>query len=331
MNNQDRERILYSILSGTKIFKIKNQKFVVKTPNVDVLSESNFVYDEVYKESILLGSYRKKDLKDLLIGKGFFRNDEFEFVDKFQSNLESMQKKLYKERENPLLYKSNKESIALLKQKYLNIVTKHNKFDMYTAEGIASYMKILFILKNTVYVNNKTLKYNKKIFDEVLNEYYENVITHEMIREIARNHPWANMWVGLKSNGVIFNEGVSISIDQQLLLLWSKIYDSINESPEPPTHDVINDDDMLDGWMLLQKKKEDNSKYEKFDEVFIVAKDQDEASKINEMNSEFVKQIKTQRLNYIHEKGRVHECDLPDVKLDINLKKVQLEREARNG
>ena len=331
MNHQDRERILYSILSGTKIFKVKNQKIVVKSPTIDILSESNFIYDEVYKESILLGSYRKKDLQDLLLGKGFFRTDEFEFIDKFQHSLETAQKKFYKERENPLQYQSNKEIISLLRQKYLKIITKHNKFDVYTAEGTASYIKTLFILKNTTYHNNKLIKYNKKLFDEILNEYYENVITHDMIREISRNHPWANMWVGLKSNGVIFNEGVSISIDQQLLLLWSKIYDSINEAPEPPSYDVINDDDMLDGWMLLQKKKEDGSKYEKFDEVFIVAKDQDEANQVNEMNSEFAKQIKAQRLQFIQDKGRVHECDLPDVKLDINLKKVQLERESRNG
>ena len=33
------------------------------------------------------------------------------------------------------------------------------------------------------------------------------------------------------------------------------MYDNIQEAAETPSEDVINDDDVLDGWFIVQRKK----------------------------------------------------------------------------
>jgi len=60
------------------------------------------------------------------------------------------------------------------------------------------------------------------------------------------------MWAAFKVNGVVFSQGSQMTLQQQLLLMWSRMYDSIQESVEPPEMDVIEDDDMLDGWLSIQ-------------------------------------------------------------------------------
>ena len=65
--------------------------------------------------------------------------------------------------------------------------------------------------------------------------------------------------------------------------MWSSLYDNIQESPDCPSNEVINDDDMLDGWMIIQKRNREQAKLQKdaenkfgnkkisnADEVFIV-------------------------------------------------------------
>ena len=41
------------------------------------------------------------------------------------------------------------------------------------------------------------------------------------------------------------------------------MYDNIQESMDCPTEDVINDDDMLDGWFIVQNRKREKDKKEK--------------------------------------------------------------------
>ena len=39
------------------------------------------------------------------------------------------------------------------------------------------------------------------------------------------------------------------------IVMWSQLYDNVQESMDAPTKDVIKDDDLLDGWLIVQGKK----------------------------------------------------------------------------
>jgi hypothetical protein len=108
------------------------------------------------------------------------------------------------------------------------------------------------------------------------------------------------------------------------------MYDSVQESMDCPSDDVVNDDDMLDGWFILQKKKRDqekvqseieqstsNSKISNSDEIFVMAGSQKDADKINDSNTHHVQQIKKQRMAVIKHKGAASDLDFQDQQLKM--------------
>jgi hypothetical protein len=108
------------------------------------------------------------------------------------------------------------------------------------------------------------------------------------------------------------------------------MYDNVSEHPDCPEEEVINDDDMLDGWMIYQKRKtEENNKeknatsltnkHKNASEIFVVANKED-AKEIKQLNSsDSLKKIQ-QRANIVSKNKEVNEFDLPDVQQSIKLR-----------
>ena len=108
------------------------------------------------------------------------------------------------------------------------------------------------------------------------------------------------------------------------------MYDNIYESPDAPSEDVINDDDLLDGWTILQKKKREREKAQAeleakmgdkaqgAGEIFLMAGSKNDAERIETMNDVNATMTKKERLHTIRKSdGPVNQQDLPDEKLKI--------------
>ena len=114
------------------------------------------------------------------------------------------------------------------------------------------------------------------------------------------------------------------------------MYDNIAESPDSPSEDVLEDDDMLDGWLLIQRREREKDKKEKSvesvignqkisgaDEVFVAAKSQEDIDRINQLNDMQAAIVREQRLSQIKSSdGGVKHQDLDDVKQDILQEKI---------
>jgi len=100
---------------------------------------------------------------------------------------------------------------------------------------------------------------------------------------------------------------------------------------ECPTEDVINDDDMLDGWFIIQRKKAEserakseldertqNDKIMNSDEVYVFTDSRKEADAIEGMNSVTSSMIKKERLHTIKGKGSAQDQDFRDQKIKIS-------------
>src|SRR5690606_30951918 len=148
---------------------------------------------------------------------------------------------------------------------------------------------------------------------------YSLVLSDTECRELARNEPWRSLWFLNDSKAYhIFNDnGRELTIDQKNILIWSKMYDNIQESPDCPSDDVVDDDDMLDGWFILQKRKrekdraeaelESSTKSQKIknaSEVFVMTSQKD-ADRVERMNDTTASMIKKQRLETIKKQGTV--------------------------
>jgi len=94
----------------------------------------------------------------------------------------------------------------------------------------------------------------------------EGILPIDEIREVARYPEWRLTWVLQRENlHAVFNRSVGdLTINQKLLIYWSRIYDSAFESAEPPSSDIVNDDDKFDAWLanreLASKESHDTKR-----------------------------------------------------------------------
>ena len=120
-------------------------------------------------------------------------------------------------------------------------------------------------------------------------------------------------------------------------MIWSRMYDNVYESMECPTDDVIEDDDMLDGWFILQRKKREkdkaeqeiqsqtnNQKISQSAEIFVFADNKESAKKINETNSVHSQAVKKQRMAVIQSKGEASDLDFQDQQLKIRTQQNEM-------
>ena len=209
---------------------------------------------------------------------------------------------------------------------------KKNGYYGNTCEGIAQLDKSMFLIECCSYVGGEKLDPNSLDLNNLLNKYYSLILKEADSREIARSEPWRSTW-GLRETNTInlfSNRDRELSVDQKNLLIWSRMYDNIQESMECPSDKVIEDDDALDGWFIEQRRKNErekavgviedsiqNDKIKNSQEVIVFADNKTDAKTIHEMNSPSSKVIKKERQEVIKEKGSAVDLDFADQKMRL--------------
>jgi hypothetical protein len=220
--------------------------------------------------------------------------------------------------------------------------TKKHENQQNTCEGIANLEKSLAFIKQCTFIGNEPCDFESIDITNILYEFNSMILKEKDIRELARNDPWRSLWLMRESCDLklFANQDRELSIDQKNLLVWSRMYDNIQESMDCPTDDVIDDDDLLDGWFIIQRKKQekeraeselenrvDNEKISNSQEVFIIAETQKDAENINQVNTYGSQMIKKERMAVIKEKGEAKDLDFRDQQIKMN----QLSNEQFKG
>jgi hypothetical protein len=100
-------------------------------------------------------------------------------------------------------------------------------------------------------------------------------------------------------------------------------------------NDIFDDDDMVDGWLILNKRKSDKdsaqkraeeltNKYPNAGEIFVCNKygtgiEEEDINKISRMNSPESQRLKKERMEALHKAGVLNEVDMPDTKREIQM------------
>lgn len=279
---------------------------------------------QAMREGISHGLVREDDLPTICLEKGFVTKKDLEFLEICQKEVETFQKSLYNNRKKVGEADKIRKLLALNRSRQVEILDKINKYSSFTVEGYANYAKMEYILRHSTTKKGKKCKFKKESVQSLVSFYTSSIILPTTIRYLSRTQPWANTWSSLKANGVVFPQGCQMTLQQQLLLMWSRMYDSIMESAEPPELSVLEDDDMLDGWLALQGDKESGREVKKLSqarEQYIIANNIDEAREIEKMNSPESAKIKRERQKALNEKGELKEFELPDVSRNIMIEK----------
>ena len=332
MTPYEREYFISRIRSGFYLVKLEQLDVKILTPTPE---------DEFYANQVFMDSFdkcRQDDLMtevemvDWLVEKGLWSEEKDRKIEDIEKEIEKLKIEIFNSRSNVKLREQIRLYIRAAEKASIKLRSEKSEYFVNTCEGISLQEKSFETFKRCSFVGGEQLNFEKVDMHDLFHKYNSIVLADKQTRELARNEPWRSLYI-LKDELELFanEKGRQLSLDQKGLLVWSRMYANVQESMECPTEDVINDDDMLDGWFIIQRKKSEserakseleertqNDKIMNSDEVYVFTDSKKEADAIEGMNSVNSSMIKKERLQTIKGKGSAQDQDFRDQKIRIS-------------
>lgn len=347
MTDAEVELLLYRIFSGKLYFFYKNEKYELRSPTIDIRHEAQLLYYNTINEEKYNDWLREDNLEKILITLGLWTMDTTTILKSLHKKNDDLKVSLFNQRALKDKTKENRKNLNNCNDQINSILRKKHEMFSHTLEGYASSIKNEYIVCNTLYKNDKkvfnTDLYNDQnsytLFNTIISEINNYMIDTATFKALARSNIWRTYWNCNKQN--IFANSVSDwTFDQRTLVSISRMYDNVYEHPDCPEDDVINDDDMLDGWMINEKRKIEgkkkqqkmdnlNPKLQKAGEVFLMANTKEEQEEIMALNSDESRNRLKQRAAYLNQNNTATDFQLPDVQMDLKSRSIEMARQQR--
>lgn len=218
-------------------------------PNKDILFKANEICYNTYNEC-LHKTIGDNEVLKLLEQEYGWNYDNEKFLSEFYDTSKQIKIDLFKNMYNPIKKQSLKQKILELEKEFNRLYNIKNSFYDMTAEGIANNEKWSFIVNNCIFDSkNKKITFNIQKTQNIINLILGSALSDKILRDIAKNEPWSSLWYASRGRCIFQGKYSDYSNEQLRLISWSRMYDSIRKSYKPPSEDVIEDDDILDGWM----------------------------------------------------------------------------------
>ena len=334
MENILNERILSRIMQGRLRCSLGGPALYIYEPTKEIIEESFDVYDQCYNEAYFKGVFLKQELLEVLLENDLWSPFDDQEADKIEKNIEEYKLKAFEFFYKTADLKNIKMTIRHLEKQLAKFRNKKHVLDHVSCEGVGEFARSSWIISKTVYNKDLTpYDWSDHPVSSLMDYYNSNKISTDQFRYIARNDPWRSMWnTGKKISGVFEKPSSELSKDQVALCSYSSMYDNVYESSEAPSDKVIEDDDCLDGWFIHQRREYEkqkkqretdelikNPKIANSQEIFLMAKDQEEANKIFDVNHPAVRSTIRNRQQKIQAANgeRISFTEFDDIKQDM--------------
>jgi len=352
MTPEHKELLVNRILSGhvrcVNYQSTNKDVYIINSPNPAIKYEASEIYNESLNRASFYEIMDDDKLETYLLRNKLWTPEKQNRLDALPKEIEDVKVNLFTAINNAQQRIKCRQELEAKKQAAEELFLERHSFDYLTCSGFAAYVKSKFILASTVYKNGGLFYFESDgTFDSLLGMISKERITETQYRELARTDPWRTYWnLGKTQN--LFGFSVSeYSDEQRNLCSWSKMYDNIYESSECPHDSIIDDDDMLDGWMISQRRKREkdqiqkegnelvgnNSKIQNAREVYVFCRNEkdiwgndltndtrapeEKAKRVDSLNDAYGQMTKKLRLDTLKEKGEVKETDMPDVRMEL--------------
>jgi hypothetical protein len=326
--------------------------------------EHRYLAEEIYRETLmngrLEGVFTEDEARSYLAKRGLWSvNQEVDF-EKLNKSIEDLKAKLYESRSQSNARVAVRRALEVGREELSNQEAIRHSLDSMTITGVASVARLRVMIGAGLLKSDHTPYWKDPesdwlaedpILDVVMDTLLRQRLGDSEIRELARTDPWRSIWSSRKhtGRGLFDCPSATLTDEQRSLIMWAGIYDNIYENPEHPSDDIIADDDMLDGWMIVMRRKRDsqlaqkegeeaigtNDKIRNADEVYIVANAdrtiEDAVRIASSLNDDVSNMIKARRMNYLHEQKEVNEVFMPDSWERLQMEWNQLENKKRMG
>ena len=344
MDNQEKDFAIQQISQGKYFIEYNDSTYVFHEPNSSMRLQGVFLYKVFHKESIEMGFLDEEAEKALLIEEGLWSKKDEEILDIMVKDIHKLQ------RGKPALkFKSRQlaqvdATIDKLNKEISRFMVRKNSFYLQTAKyRAARLMYEWYIFQGMHDLEGNRLWPTKDDFERDFNDrrinsfvntiFFKQLFDEKGIRELSRSEPWRTYWkASCQASDPLFDiPSTQYNLYQKSMCYWSLLYDNIFEHPESPTQEVINDDALLDDWLLEQYNKRQketstdssfikNEKIRNSQEIFLAVDTQEDADKVyNQLNSPEAKRTMAMRRDALNKKGRIKESELPDVKKKLTM------------
>jgi len=347
MEQIELENILYQILYGIYYFKHNNISYKCVPNTLQDKYEATLIYQQVMQDI---------KYEEMLTWEQAQRISEVTgtWTVKDEAGMKDLEKMVENTKLQLYLNHTNPQSVQQLKKKIKQIQTGINKsnttkYRLYhaTKESHAENVKREYLIAVSIRDKLGNQIYNIDNFWDCDNTIIQSAIEYssnfpmDKIRKIARTEPWRSMWISQKGE-CIGKPSIEWTEYQRMLCSYSKMYDNVYESTECPPDEVIEDDDILDGWFVKQRKDRDEAKQEKStdhnfgthkgkgnQEMYIMANNRTEAETIINNNDATGKNIINTRKSVIQSADgeKIDDIKMPDVQRGLQMQAVQQFRE----
>ena len=354
MNNDRIDHLLNQILSGILIFYFKDKEYILKAPDHTLKYKSGILYNKIINDEKYSDWIREANMSRVMIKLGIWEKDTDKTIQSLEKKIEDNKLKLYESIKRPDVSKLIRKTLASTRGTLNHFLGIKNNFRNNTLEGFAESAKSEYIICNTLYENDKKIFETEDIyakrgqeyttFNNLVQEVYKRSVSVNDIRVLARSNIWKTYWNANKEN-VLSGPASDWTDDQRSLVNFSRMYDNVYENPDCPEDSVFEDDDLLDGWFIYQKKKRDREKKQaefdkknsKFDnknksnnaqEIFLMANENQSAEEIMDLNDPIAKARFKQKMGFLKDnKGKeIEESQLPDVQMEIMNQRAENQR-----
>ena len=309
------------VLSPIQIVKFGGRQFEInKNP-----SWKTIYLAENYKQKIIAKEKYNNWLSSreailFLVKDGTINEDYEKSLKDIVKAIDNHKKLAYQLRNDDKSVAAHKKKIRGLLSLHGDIYSRVHSLDYITFEYYVNYMHDIFLLSKNI-----SPVPSFAVLERIYQYVYSIGPSIEDIRIFARTEPWKSYWSANKPHPFKYEV---VNQEQISLMLYSRMYDGIHEHPECPEDFVINDDDLLDGWLILNKEKAErekltsemerkNPKLRNATEVFLPAKNAEQIENIGRLNSEVAKSKKVARETVIKTSGSVSDKEFAKKGLDV--------------
>lgn len=337
--------LINRILAGYSYLRLHDEVCKVFSPTTDLIHRANFFRQEVVDRHKYDDWLSKEQAEFIPIKLGRLPLDYKEKTESVHKDIDNLKVQLFNYSLNSKKQQQARKSLAGLRKKLERYSGEVERFKSQTLDGFADFFKSDYIVTHSVLNENgrPVLTDNSVFFDFCKAVKHINNLRLGQLayRKLARNEPWRSFWNCNRENSL----GVGVANwteEQRNLVNFSKMYDRVYESPDSPADSVIDDDDMLDGWFIHQRRKfEDDKKradaekrFGKKDhgEYFSIVETDEDIKNVFSLNDSQSQGVLKERAQLIKSKGKVREEELPDQKRKLQMQSNQAFKEhARKG
>ena len=258
-----REYYVFYLLQPYTRLDVCGTTIYIEPFSLRVLEDSCVIMEEMCENSRFDERIRQADLLSYLYQYGGWTQTLENEYKVLPSRLDYAKKNYYLAYTKKQNLEPYSATLKKYRKRYKELSEKRSIFNGGVVENIATRYKLAY----QIYACAKTEK--GKLFDcsfeeangyflnNILLAYQHSILGEDIIRDLVINLPWSSMWHTRKSIRIFRKLSHELTINQQSLLGWSNFYDSVYKSSDRPSRTVIEDVDLVDGWMMhIQDKYE---------------------------------------------------------------------------